>query len=106
MIFLLQLRSRLAADEYIRMAEIAFGLLCSCLIVLPRLYQHFCDITPYTARDVSKATDPRSHTSSNGKSKRQWVQLEEQAERARRKFSKEARLGDEEALDDAVDGAE
>ena len=88
------------------MAEIAFGLLCSCLIVLPRLYQHFCDITPYTVQDVSEATDPRSYASSKGKSKRQWVQLEEQAERARRNFSKEARLGDEEALDAAVDGVE
>ena len=88
------------------MAEIAFGLLCSCLIVLPRLYQHLCDITPYAAHDVSEATDPRSHASFHGKSKRQWVQLEGQAEQARRKFSKEARLGDEEALDEAIEGPE
>ena len=87
-----------------RMAEIAFGLWCSCLIVLPRLYQHFCDITPYTTRDSSTAQDPRSYTVSNGKSKREWIQLEAQAERAKQKFSKEARLGDEEALDEAIEG--
>ena len=34
------------------------------------------------------------------------MQLEEQAERARRKFSREARMGDEEAVDVAVDGEE
>ena len=88
------------------MAEIAFGLLCSCLIVLPRLYQHFCDITPYTVHDVSEATDPRSHTLSNGRSKREWVQLEAQAESTRRKFSREARLGDEEAMDNALSDIE
>ena len=92
------------ANDLLRMAEIAFGLLCSCLIALPRLYQHFCDITPYTAQNMAETTDPRSHTTSNGKSKREWVQLEEQAERARRKFSTEARLGDEEAIDVALDG--
>lgn len=94
---------------FLRMAEIAFGLLCSCLIVLPRLYQHFCDITPHTVTPPalgSETTDPRSKVSSNGKSKRQWMQLEEQAERSRQKYSQEARLGDEEALDEAVGGKE
>ena len=86
------------------MAEIAFGLLCSCFIVLPRLYQHFCDITPHTIAHDSGTADPRAGVSSNGKSKRQWVQLEEQADRARRKFGREARTGDEEAVDVAVDG--
>lgn len=32
------------------------------------------------------------------------MQLEEQADRARRKFGREARTGDEEAVDVAVDG--
>ena len=71
--------------------------------MLPRLYQHFCAITPYTNATHTNASDPRSQTVSQGKSKREWVQLEEQAERARSEFSKKGRLEDEEALDDVLE---
>ena len=84
-------------------AEIAFGLLCSCLVVLPRLYQHFCDILPYRTNSSKSDKDVRSQITSHGKTKREWVQLEAKASEDRKAFSKEARLGDEEALDAAVD---
>ena len=84
-------------------AEIAFGLMCSCLVVLPRLYQHFCDITPYKTNNSSTNKDTRSQAASHGKTKREWVQLEAQASQEQKAFAKEARLGDEEALDAAVE---
>ncbi len=84
-------------------AEIAFGLMCSCLVVLPRLYQHFCDITPYKTNPSSNDKDIRSHVKSNGITKREWVKLEAKASQDRKTFSREARLGDEEALDAAME---
>lgn len=91
------------------MAEIAFGLLCSNLVVLPRLYRHFCDIMPYTnnVHALNGMTESdRARESKDGKSKKEWVKLEERAEKDRRKFADEARLGDEEVLDAAVDNDE
>ena len=82
-------------------AELAFGLLCSCLVVLPRLYQHFCDITPYKTNPDTTDNDPRTQMASNGRTKREWVQLEAKAAKDQSAFSKEARLPDEEALDAA-----
>ena len=83
-------------------AEIIFGLLCSCLVIMPRLYQHFCAITPLTTRGTSTANDQRAHTRAYGRSKKEWVDLGDRAERARDNFHKKARLGDEEAVDSAL----
>ena len=83
-------------------AELAFGLICSCLVVLPRLYQHFCDITPYKTNSNSMK-DTRSQVTSHGKTKREWVQLEAQASHDQKAFAREARLGDERGLDAAVE---
>lgn len=48
----------------------------------------------------------RARETKDGKSKKEWVKLEERAEKDRRKFADEARLGDEEVLDAAVDNDE
>ena len=47
----------------------------------------------------------RDNVESHGRSKREWVELKEQAARDQKAFGMEARLGDEEALDNAVEKA-
>ena len=84
-------------------AEVAFGLMCSCLVVLPRLYQHFCEITPYKTNDTSAAEYTRNNTTSHGRTKREWVQLEAQATKDQKSYGRMARLEDEQALDAAME---
>ena len=68
------------------MAEIAFGLLCSCLVVLPRLFQHLASIKPYPGGASSKTlghsdglpTKPGGNTLTPAVSRKtEWVQLSE-----------------------------
>ena len=47
------------------MAELAFGLLCGCFPIIPRLYQHFTAIIPYTNSDHN-ATYVNSNTRLGG----------------------------------------
>ena len=48
------------------------------------------------------ANDKRSHTIAYGRSKKEWVDLGDRAERARDECHAKARLGDEEAVDRAL----
>ena len=80
-----------------RMAEIAFGLICSCLVVLPRLYQHLTSVKPYpgasgTTLNADGVTRAQSQNNP-ANSKRQWVQLSDV----------KAVTKDERAMSDAVD---
>ena len=64
------------------MAEVSFGLICSCLFVLPRLYRHLTSMPPYKseeyqlrkykklAPDVSRAGQTDTFDDSNGGVKR------------------------------------
>ena len=72
-------------------------------MILPRLYQHFCDITPYKTHDTTSTSDARTHEYASGKTKREWVQLEAQASEDQKYYGKKGRLGDEHALDAAVE---
>lgn len=51
----------------------------------------------------AKTDSERAHQYCQGKSKREWMQLEERATRDQKVFAERARLGDEEAIDEAVD---
>ena len=89
-------------------AEIFFGLLCTNLVVLPRLYQQLCNLTPYNTTPNPHTLNGRTEVErerqqSQGRSKREWLQLEEKATRDQRLYGQRARLGDEEAIDIAVD---
>lgn len=89
-------------------AEIALGLFCTNFVVLPRLYQQFCDLTPYTITSNSHAVNgkteaERAKQQSHGRSKREWIQLEGKAAQDQKVFGDRARLGDEEAMDIALD---
>ncbi|KAL6720061.1 hypothetical protein ACLMJK_001982 [Lecanora helva] len=90
-------------------AEIAFGLICSNVVVFPRLYRHFCDITPSAPtaglqRALKAGTeDALEHEMKDGRTKREWLQLEERAAEDVKVFANRARLEDEEAFDVAVD---
>lgn len=46
----------------------------------------------------------RSRQHTDGRSKKEWMQLEERAAKDQQKFGDRARLGDEEAIDVVVDG--
>ena len=45
----------------------------------------------------------RSRQFTEGRSKREWMQLEERAVKDQQEFGRRARLGDEEAIDIALD---
>ena len=45
----------------------------------------------------------REREERDGRTKWEWVQLEDRAAREKRGFGREARMGDEEAVDEAVD---
>lgn len=91
------------------MAEIALGLLCSCLVILPRLYQHLASIPPYrgTSGNLGREGNTRHGRSNNtsAKDKGQWVQLQE-ANALPPKQSRDVKSGIENdvALGKAVDG--
>lgn len=79
-----QILAQSLADIAIRMAEIAFGLLCSCLVVLPRLYQHLASIRPYpgmggeTLPGEGNARHGRAETYNAPAGRRgDWLQLQE-----------------------------
>ncbi|CAD6591391.1 MAG: hypothetical protein ASARMPREDX12_005148 [Alectoria sarmentosa] len=57
------------------MAEIACGLLCSCLVVLPRLYQHLASITPHNSDSDNFARAMADQNNPAPQSKRDWIQL-------------------------------
>jgi hypothetical protein len=102
------------------MAELACGLLCSCLPFLPRLYQHVSAIAPYTAHHGSSAQalqDPEtkasvSHAARRGLSKSNkrggdWIHLDDKTLASLPKGTTvdiERRGGDEQAFDEAVEG--
>ena len=92
-----------------RTAEIAFGLICSNIVVFPRLYRHFCEVAPYAdtagpQHAINGQTEnARAHETRNGRTKREWVQLQERAAGDMKAFASQAKLGDEEAMDVAVD---
>ena len=84
------------------------GLLCTNLVVLPRLYQQLCDLTPYTTPPHPLAINgnteiERSRQHSEGRSKREWLQLEERAAHDQKVYGNRSRLADEEAVDAAID---
>lgn len=90
-------------------AEIACGLLCSCLVILPRLYQHLSSIVPYGGNDTpAQGLADRStrFNPSSRKSRGHWVQLDGLASpRSPSQAREEGRNGgDEPALENAVDG--
>lgn len=62
---------------HISEAEIAFGIICCCLVILPRLVQHLLGIAPYnsSAKPLAERS-PRTDTSS-GEFKREWMHLNE-----------------------------
>ena len=88
------------------MAEIAFGLILSNIVMLPRLARHFYEITTSsTDRHVIniKTESARAQETSHGRSKREWMQLEHQAAKDMDVFANNAKLRDEEAMDVAID---
>ncbi|CAF9925643.1 hypothetical protein IMSHALPRED_006739 [Imshaugia aleurites] len=58
-------------------AEIACGLLCSCLVVLPRLYQHLASITPHKGDSATLARAMADQNTPEPQSKRDWIQLQD-----------------------------
>ena len=98
------------------MAELAFGLLCGCFPIIPRLYQHLTSISPYNKN--STATAVYTYGSSNVRLKelidrngnsdqRDWTQLEGQ--RSLPQIPPKAKVGgrcgsDDSALESAVEG--
>lgn len=91
-----------------RHAELAFALICSCLVVLPRLYQHLTSVAPYTGpkTTTARALEDQSMRPASRNRRRDWVQLETQGmpslppavNGVGRKGS------DDEAFDEAVEG--
>ena len=77
--------------------------------MFPRLYRHLCDITPYTPNAEHQhainggTEEARERETRNGRSKREWVQLQERAAEDVKRFGVQAKLKDEEAMDVAVD---
>ena len=102
-------------------AEIAFGLACSCLPILPRLFQHVSSVTPYT-RGTSDDTlqDPSTKPSvptaaqqaaqwrSKGREKGgNWIHLDDRNVTGlpeRTALELQQWTEDEEALENAVEG--
>lgn len=102
-------------------AEIAFGLACSCFPILPRLYQHVSAVAPYstsaqglqnetTKASVSAAAKQGTHWGNNGRDKGgQWIHLDDRnvpGLPSRTTVDVQQRSGDDDALEDAVEGKE
>jgi len=98
------------------MAELAFGLLCGCFPIIPRLYQHFTAIIPYTNSDHN-ATYINSNTRLGGSrsvdkngiplDRRDWKMLAGQGsvpEIPGRKTGRERSESDDTAIESAVEG--
>ena len=91
------------------MAEVFFGLLCSNVVVLPRLYQQFCDLVPSTSKSrlhvgSEEAANESARQHSHGGSKHEWLQSE-RAGKQQKEYRAGARLEDEEAINIALDEA-
>lgn len=99
------------------MAEIAFGLLCSCLVVLPRLFQHLASIKPYpgtSSKPLGHSDGPSTRQHGTAPSlaanrKNEWVQLSESNGAAPSPPLKEGRpvqmtTKDDQAVGDATAG--
>lgn len=102
------------------MAELACGLICSCLPILPRLYQHVSAIAPYTAHHGSSAQalqDPEtkasfSHAARRGLAKSSkrggdWIHLDDKTLPSLPKGTTvdiERRGSEEHAFDEVVEG--
>ncbi|KAF6239014.1 hypothetical protein HO173_002886 [Letharia columbiana] len=90
-------------------AEIACGLLCSCLVVLPRLYQHLSSVAPNGRNGGLTHGMADQSTRVNAPSRRlrsQWVHLDGMGSpQSPTQAHKVGRNGtDEEALENAVEG--
>ena len=105
------------------MAEVACGLLCSCLPILPKLYQHLAAITPYDgtgasaqalANSSAKPSFSAATGSRNGKGafntrrqlKHDWAHLEDQNPPPvpMKLFIGQQETREDQALDKAVEG--
>ncbi len=92
------------------MAEVAFGLLCSCLVVLPRLFQHLASIKPYPGNSSKTLGNNDGTTPSLAVNRKtEWVQLSESNGAAPTPPLKEGRTvhmttRDDEAIGDATVG--
>ncbi|KAM0804201.1 hypothetical protein BDR22DRAFT_654105 [Usnea florida] len=58
-------------------AEVAFGLLCSCLVVLPRLYQHLASITPHNSDNSTLARAMADQNIPAPHDKTEWIKLQD-----------------------------
>lgn len=104
-------------------AEIAFGLACSCLPILPRLYQHMSSISPYTGGtsdhrfqdpstkpSLSVAAQHAAHWGGKGRENGgNWIHLDDRILPGlpqRTTVELQQRTKDEDAVEDAVEGKE
>ena len=80
-----------------RLAEVAFGLICSCLVVLPRLYRHLCLLTE-VAESGSPIGERVGTTRKIATQKRNWVELKDAAPTLELVPRTNARAGSEEVM--------
>ena len=91
------------------MAELAFGLLCGCLPIIPRLYQHIASVPPYsnnnpTTCGASDQAGKRSYRMAN--MNRDWTLLDGHS---RPSMPSQAHVtdrsaSDDQALESAIEG--
>ena len=106
-------------------AELACGLLCSCLPILPRLYQHISAIAPYTNRHgsdqaaladdaetratIEKAAKTGLSKSKKGRGGGDWIHLDDKtlpSLPSRTTVDIEQRNVEEDRFDGAIEGRE
>lgn len=54
------------------LGEVAFGLICSCLFVLPRLYRHLAAIPPYKSEEYELRKHKSMEEGGKGKKAKSW----------------------------------
>lgn len=107
-----------------RMAEIAFGLLCSCLVVLPRLFQYLASIKP--TKDIPLHPTPRTdkqspshpysviisankgdrNSNNNSNDNTHWVQLSDIKNQPPPSKSLDETRSDDRKISEAVNGVD
>ena len=102
-------------------AEMAFGIVCSCLPILPRFYQHISAVTPYakgqhnttlvgpSARDSISPAAQQAIERNKGSNGGNWIHLDdrdvpEMPERTT--VDVQQRTKDEDTLEEAVEAKE